>query len=193
MVVTLATDGSWLVDVPGGALGGGADVAMVGLADGAYQCLLGGPATTLAAPPAPTTASPSPSASPTGSARYAAPACVKLATAGGAIPPRYDPIFEHVFSDWIGVMLDHSAPISVFSASSLPHSTGACYSVDPSSASLAPPIGAGIYCYTPDGVLTAVALTAGTLTLTTGPVAAPPSTSLPGPVIPGPPAPTRRP
>jgi hypothetical protein len=192
VLVTLATDGSWVVDVPGGALGGGADVAMVGLADGTYQCLLGGPATTVAAtlPPA---VAPSPSVSPTGSGRYAAPACVKLAAAGGTIPGRYDPIFEHVFTDWIGVMLDHSAPISVFTASALPHSTGSCYSVDPSSASLAPPIAAGIYCFTPDGVLTAVALTAGTLTLTGAPVAAPPRTSLPGPVVPGPPAPTKKP
>jgi len=58
-------------------------------------------------------------------------------------------------------MLDRTAPISVFPASRLAHSTGACYSVESSSASLAPVIGSGIFCFTPDGTLTAAKIGAG--------------------------------
>ena len=38
--VTEATDGSWRVDIPGGALGGLADVAVAQTRDGVFQCSL---------------------------------------------------------------------------------------------------------------------------------------------------------
>jgi hypothetical protein len=38
VTVTLAADGTWRVDVPGGAQGGRATVSMVGRAEGVYQC-----------------------------------------------------------------------------------------------------------------------------------------------------------
>ncbi len=212
LLTSLATDGTWQVDIEGGALGGGGNVAIVGLKTGTYQCLLSGPATTAATPTPPPAAPPSPSASAGASAkpstsasssaspspsptpvRYPAPVCVKVAAAGKAVPKKYDPVFEHIFTDWLAVMLDRTAPISVFPASQLAHSTGACYSVESSSASLAPVIDSGIFCFTPDGTLTAAKIGAGTLTMSGPAVAAPPTTTLPAPITAGPAAPTKAP
>lgn len=210
LLVSLATDGTWQVDIDGGALGGGGNVAIVGLKTGTYQCLLSGPATTAATPTPPppglstpspsasaepststsTSASPSPSPTPV---RYPAPVCVKVAAAGKPVPKKYDPVFEHIFTDWLAVMLDRTAPISVFPASRLAHSTGACYSVESSSASLAPVIDSGIFCFTPDGTLTAAKIGAGTLTISGPAVTAPPTTTLPAPISAGPAAPTKAP
>jgi hypothetical protein len=214
VLASLATDGTWQVDIEGGALGGGGNVAIVGLKTGTYQCLLSGPATTAATPTPPpvtpptpslsasagasakpptsasTSASPSPSATPV---RYPAPVCVKVAAAGKPVPKKYDPVFEHIFTDWLAVMLDRTAPISVFPASRLAHSTGACYSVESSSASLAPVIDSGIFCFTPDGTLTAAKIGAGTLTIAGSAVAAPPTTALPAVITAGPAAPTKAP
>ncbi|HEX2771544.1 MAG TPA: hypothetical protein VHN18_03835, partial [Micromonosporaceae bacterium] len=49
--VTRAVDGTWRVDVPRGALGGTADVAVARTTGGLYQCTLG--PSLPAAPPAP--------------------------------------------------------------------------------------------------------------------------------------------
>ena len=212
VLASLATDGTWQVDVQGGALGGGGNVAIVGLKTGTYQCLLNGPATTAATPtpPAAPPTPPSPSTSPGSTAnpsastsatpsptptpvRYPAPACVKVAAAGLPVPKKYDPVFEHIFTDWLGVMLDRTAPISVFAAVPLPHSTGSCYSIESSSASLAPVMGSGTFCFTSDGTLTAAKIAAGTLTISGSAVAPPPSTSLPAPITAGPAAPTKAP
>ncbi len=194
VLVSLALDGSWRVDVPGGALSGAGDVSMVGNSNGTFQCLLGGDGTTLrAAPPiVGPSGSPSPGASaPPAAAVYQAPACVKVAALGSAVPHRYDPVVEHFFTDWLGVLLDRDAPIEVFAASPLPHSTGSCFSVEPSSASLAPPIDAGVYCFTADGTMTAASTADGTLIINRGSAAAPPTIGLPGPVTAGPAAPVR--
>ncbi|HEX8345738.1 MAG TPA: hypothetical protein VF657_13535, partial [Actinoplanes sp.] len=40
VVATTATDGSWRVDIPGGALGGTADVSIVRIEAGIFQCSL---------------------------------------------------------------------------------------------------------------------------------------------------------
>lgn len=209
VLASLATDGTWQVDVAGGALGGGGNVAILGLKTGTYQCLLSGSATTAAIPTPPppspsasveasarpstgTSASASPSPSPT-PVRYPAPVCVKVAAAGKPVPKKYDPVFEHIFTDWLAVMLDRTAPISVFPASQLAHSSGACYSVESSSASLAPVIDSGIFCFTADGTLTAAKIRAGTLTISGPAVAAPPTTTLPAPISTGPAAPTKAP
>lgn len=195
VLAALASDGTWRVDVPGGALDGGADVSIIGTRTGTYQCLLSGAATSLVTQTAPPAVTPSPSGSPTTppATRYAAPACVKVAAAGHAVPHRYDPVIEHVFTDWLAVLIDRDAPISVSAAKPLPHATGACYSVESNSASLVPPIDPGIFCFTPDGTLTAAALAAGTLTLVDSPAPAPPTTTLPGPVTAGPAAPVKLP
>jgi hypothetical protein len=225
VVADLATDGTWSVNVAGGALGGGGNVTIVGLKNGTYQCLLSGPATTAATPtptvptampsaatsaPAGASASasgtasrkasgspsastlPSPSPSPT-PRKYAAPVCVQVAAAGTTLPARYDPVFEHIFTDWLAVMLDREAPISVFAASPLPHSTGACYSVESNSASLAPAMDSGIFCFAPDGTVTAAKIDTGTLTIVGPAVPAPPTTALPAPLVTGPAAPVRAP
>jgi hypothetical protein len=42
VTATVAVDGTWRVDVPGGALGGQASVALIGRAEGVYQCAGGG-------------------------------------------------------------------------------------------------------------------------------------------------------
>jgi hypothetical protein len=199
VVVSVAADRTWTVNIPGGALSGGADVSIVGTKTGTYQCVLGGAATSLAtanqptAPPStPASGSPSTSATtPTTPTRYAAPACVKLAAAGKAIASRYDPVIEHVFADWLSVLSDREAPISVFHASALAGSTGACYSVEPSAVSLAPVVDAGIFCFLPDGTLTAATLAVGSLTLTGALAAGPPSDALPAPIVAGPAAPIK--
>ncbi|HEY7175049.1 MAG TPA: hypothetical protein VH442_09040, partial [Micromonosporaceae bacterium] len=215
LLAALATDGTWQVDVDGGALSGGANVAILGLKTGTYQCLLGGPATTAAdrgtAPTMPPTTPPTPSPSASAStnasasaspgasssspppAHFTAPACVKVAAAGKPVPARYDPGFEHIFTDWLSVLLDRNAAISVFTASPLPKTTGQCYSVEPSTVSVTPAMGSGIFCFAPDGTLTAAKISQGTLTISGPAVAAPPTTALPAPVTTGPPAPIKAP
>ncbi|HEY1177482.1 MAG TPA: hypothetical protein VGF17_15095, partial [Phytomonospora sp.] len=42
VTVLMAEDGTWRVDVPGGALGGGADVSILWTAQGYFQCVLAG-------------------------------------------------------------------------------------------------------------------------------------------------------
>jgi hypothetical protein len=208
LLASLATDGTWQVDVDGGALSGGANVALIGLKTGTYQCLLGGPATTApgSIPPAPSPspsasssppARPSPSGSPSQSVapppRFVAPACVKVAAGGKPVPGRYDPVFERIFTDWLAVLLDRDAPISVFPSTPLPHAIGACYSVEPNSVSLVPVMGPGTFCFAPDGTLTAAKISEGTLTIS-GPAVAPPATTtLPAQVTAGPAAPLTAP
>ncbi len=192
IVASVATDGSWSVNVPGGALSGGADVSMVGTAKGTtYQCVLGGPATSLSTVKSTRTptGSPSPSSSPTGPPPFAAPACVKIANGPTDIPAAYDPVVEHPFTDWLTVLSNRNAPISVFAATKLRGASGTCFSVEPSAASLAPVVEPGIFCFLPDGTLTAARLAIGTLTLIGTPAAAPPADSLPAPVTSGPAAP----
>ena len=46
----VATDGSWLVTVPGGALGGTADIAIAGTKNGLYQCALAPPGPSMGTP-----------------------------------------------------------------------------------------------------------------------------------------------
>jgi hypothetical protein len=210
LLASLATDGTWQVDVDGGALSGGANVALVGLKTGTYQCLLGGPATTAAGstppppPPAPSPSAgtspsgrPSPSGSPSQSTapppRFVAPACVKVAAGGKPVPGRYDPVFEHIFTDWLAVLLDRDAPISVFSSAPLPHAVGACYSVEPNSVSLEPVMEPGTFCFAADGTLTAAKISEGTLTMS-GPAVAPPAAiTLPAQITAGPAAPLTAP
>jgi hypothetical protein len=158
--VALATDGTWRIDIPGGAHGGAIDVAVASVPAGLFQCAL-------------------PSAAGPGG-------CVRVAGPEGTLPPAIDPKLWRVFTEWRDVFTDRQAPLSVATAKPPPGGTGACYSVEVTSASLAAPLDPGIYCYAEDGTLTAALSDFGTLVLAAAPGAAPPSVSLPAPVVPGP-------
>ncbi|MEV4704663.1 hypothetical protein [Actinoplanes sp. NPDC049316] len=161
VMATVATDGSWRVDIPGGALGGTADVSIVQTEAGVFQCAV-------------------PSAT-----NPVAPYCIHVADKGKRIPKRYDPKVERVFRQWLPVFTDRQSALSVSAAQPLPGSSGKCYSVDGISASLAAPVDVGIYCYSDDGLLTAARVDFGTLTISGTPAAAPPTVDLPGPVAGG--------
>ncbi|GAA3736419.1 hypothetical protein GCM10022225_18910 [Plantactinospora mayteni] len=155
--VVRATDRSWRVDVPGGALGGSADVSLAQNGAGVFQCAL-------------------PSAGQPESG------CVRVAEPDQTLDPGIDPRMRHPFTDWPEVLTDRQAPLAV-SAAALPGAQGACFAVESTSASVSPPLDPGIYCYAPDGTLTAARLPAGTLTLAGTPTAAPATVALPGPVV----------
>lgn len=161
VAVTTAVDGTWRVDIPGGALGGAVDVAMAQTEDGSFQCVL-------------------PSA-----ARPTTLSCVRLGDPGGPVDPAVDPRLQHLFTDWIAVLADRRAPLAVSVADPLPGTDGTCFSVESTTASLRSPLDVGIYCYRPDGTLTGARLGLGTVVLAGQPGAAPPSITLPGPVTAG--------
>lgn len=161
VALTSATDGTWRVDIPGGALGGTADIAMAQTRDGIYQCAL--PSATR---PDPTT-------------------CVRVAAPDKPVPATIDPRVQHVFTDWRAVLTDRQASLAVSTTRALPHSRGTCFSVDSTAASLSAPLDIGIYCFDTDGTLTAARLAFGTLLLVGDPTAAPATVTLPGPVVAG--------
>jgi hypothetical protein len=158
VTVTDATDGSWRVDIPGGALGGTADVSVAQTRDGIYQCAL------------PSASRPDPAG------------CVRVAPPDGRLAAAVDPRVQHVFTDWLTVLTDHEAPLSVSTSKPPRGARGSCFSVDSTSASLLAPLEIGIYCYDADGTLTAARLALGTLLLAGTPAAAPPTIALAGPV-----------
>jgi hypothetical protein len=164
VTVAVATDGSWVVGVPAGALSGLADIAMFHNGTGLFQCTLGAAAGTAGRRPdlEPITAG-----------------CVAAPT----LPTADDPLVHHIFTDWIDALVDRNTALSVAYASPLPGSTGACFSVESTSAALAPPVEPGVYCYESDGVLTAARVTFGTLTLVGGAGGAPPSVTMPGSLV----------
>ncbi|MGC5017585.1 hypothetical protein [Micromonospora sp. DT47] len=159
ITVTSANDGTWRVDVPGGALGGTADVSLAATADGLFQCGL-------------------PSAG-----RPEAASCVRLGDRDDVLPRRLDPRVQHPFTDWLPVLTDRRAPLSVSAAAAPPGATGSCYAVETTSASLNPPLDVGIYCYDRDGTPTFVRAALGTLTLAGPPGPAPATAPLAGPVV----------
>lgn len=159
IVFTSANDGSWRVDVPGGALGGAADVSMAATADGLFQCAL-------------------PSAG-----RPESASCVRLGDRDDAIPRRSDPRIQHPLTDWLDVLTDRRAPLAVAPASAPEGVTGTCYSVESTSASLNAPLDVGIYCYDRDGTTTGVRTGGGTLRLAAPPGPAPATVQLAGPVV----------
>lgn len=154
VTVSLANDGSWLVSVPGAGLGGGRDVAVAGTATGVYQCGLGG-------------------AGATGSS------CVRVANAGGRVPAAYDPQLESIFTTWVPALGNRQAALSIATASPPASAPGTCFSVEPTAASLASPVPAGVYCLNRDGVVTGAQLPLGTLVLVGNPAPAPPTITLP--------------
>jgi hypothetical protein len=164
VVATVATDGSWRVDIAGGALGGTADVSVVSNADGVYQCSL------------PSVTNP------------ISPGCVRVADAGKRIPRAYDPEVQRLFRSWLGAFTDRQSALAVTPAALLPGAGpgASCFAVDSISASLNPPVDVGIYCYADDGLLTAAKVDFGLLTIASTPVAPPAAVQLPGPVGTGP-------
>ncbi|MBO4162023.1 hypothetical protein [Micromonospora antibiotica] len=161
ITVVSATDGSWRVDVPGGALGGTADVALAATPDGLFQCGL-------------------PSAGRPGPA-----SCVRLGGRDDAVPRPLDPRVQHPFTDWLAVLTDRRSALSVSVATAPPGVPGSCYAVESTAASLTPPLDVGIYCYQPDGTPTFVRAALGTLTLAGPPGPAPDTVPLAGPVVTG--------
>jgi hypothetical protein len=162
VVATVAGDGSWRVDIAGGALGGSADVSIVSNAEGVFQCSL------------PSATNPVTST------------CVRVANPGKAVPKAYDPKVERLFRQWLSVFTDRQSALSVSTGAPLPGAQGTCFSVDSISASLPAPVDIGIYCYADNGLLTAARVGFGELTLASAPVTPPAKVDLPGPVTPGP-------
>ncbi len=161
VLATVATDGSWRVDIPSGALGGTADVSIAQIPAGLFQCAI-------------------PSAT-----NPVSPSCVRVAAPGKRVPRQYDPKIQRVFRQWLPVFTDRQSALSVTTAQPLKGSTGSCFSIDTISASLSAPVDVGIYCYADDGLLTAARVKFGTLTIADAPGPAPPTINLPGPVTGG--------
>lgn len=160
VVATTGADGTWRVDVSGGALGGTADVSIVSTAAGVYQCTM------------------------SSSQQPITPTCVRVADPGKPVPADYDPQVERLFRQWLSVFTDRTAPLSVAVVQPLNGAKGTCYSVDSIAAALSAPVDVGIYCYADDGLLTAARVDFGTLTLvSTG--AGPATVPLPGPEVQG--------
>nr|MDT0660047.1 hypothetical protein [Micromonospora sp. DSM 115978] len=157
VVVTSAPDRSWRVDVPGGALGGTADVSVVRTAAGMFQCTL--PSAGLPAD------------------------CVRVGGPDADLPGSVDPRVQHPFTDWLAVLTDRQAALSVSTAAPLPGAGGTCFAVESTAVSLNPPLDVGIYCYDVDGTLTGARLPFGTLVLAGAPAAPPETVTLPGPVV----------
>lgn len=164
VTVTLATDGSWRVDVPGAGLGGAADLAVVSTGKGVYQCRLGDGGS-----------------------------CAKVAKAGHGVPPRYDPEIEKLFVRWLPRLEDRNAALSVATTPRLDGTTGTCFSVEPTAASLSSPVPSGIYCLDGDGAVTGARTYLGTLVRKSAPAPAPKSVTLPGPSAGGGAVPTASP
>ncbi|MGI5245831.1 hypothetical protein [Dactylosporangium sp. CA-139066] len=164
VLVTVAADRTWRVDIQGGALGGTADVAIASRPEGLFQC----------------------SINPAGG-------CIKVAAAGKRLPAAIDPRIQYVFVTWLDVLLDRQIPMSVAPADPLAGTSAPCFSVEPGTTALAPAIDPGTFCYNDNGILTAAKLPFGQLMLTGDVVAAPPTISLPGPVVDGAPLATSAP
>ncbi|WFE62760.1 hypothetical protein [Micromonospora sp. WMMD714] len=161
ITVTSANDGSWRVDVPGGALGGTADIALAATPAGLFQCAL------------PSAGRPDPAT------------CARLGDRDDAVPRRVDPRVQHPFTDWLAVLTDRRTALSVSAATAPAGVPGRCYAVESTAASLTPPLDVGIYCFAPDGTLTFVRAALGTLTLAGPPGPAPDTVPLAGPVVAG--------
>jgi hypothetical protein len=164
VTAAVGTDGTWVVAVPAGVLSGLADVAIYYSPGGLFQCLLG---------PAAGTAGSRPDLGPL------TPGCVQVT----GLTPEIDPRVQHLFTDWIDPLVDRATALSVAAVPAFEGAQGSCFSVESNSAALAPPVDPGVYCFTPDGLLTAARVSFGTLRLA-GPVAAaPPSVTMPAPLV----------
>ncbi|MGH3736575.1 MAG: hypothetical protein ACRDT6_13310 [Micromonosporaceae bacterium] len=153
VTVTLAADGGWRFDVPGGAHGGKRDVTLASDGKGVYQCV--------------------------------PKSCIRLSGAGGRVPAAYDVRVQRPFTDWLDVLADTRAALSVAADTTFSVPAGDCYSVEPNAAALAPPMDPGIYCFDTEGVLTGARFSGRTLVIS-GAAGKPPATlKLPAPITGG--------
>jgi hypothetical protein len=164
ILVSIATDRTWRVDIQGGALGGTADVTIASRPEGQYQCPIN-----------------------------PASGCVKVAASGKKLPPAVDPRIQLVFVSWLDVLLDRQVPLSVAPSTPLAGTSAPCFAVEPGVTAIQPPIDPGVFCYNDNGILTAAKLPFGQLMLTGDVIAAPATISLPGPVVDGAPLATTAP
>ncbi len=118
--------------------------------------------------------------------------CLVTATARGCVNARtpgaaaVEPRVRHVFDDWLAILADPGAAISVTVVKAPAGTTGTCFSVEGVAASLDPPVDAGRYCFDDAGMLTALRNGTGTATLSqSGP---PTPLTLPAPLGPALPA-----
>ncbi|MEV6341803.1 hypothetical protein [Actinoplanes sp. NPDC051851] len=161
VVVTVATDGTWRVDIPQGAQGGTTGVTIVRVATGLYQC-------TLSSATDPIT-----------------PTCIKVAEKSDKVPAKYDPRVQRLFRQWLSVFTDRDAALAVSAVQPLAGAQGGtCYSVDSNTAGLDAPADPGVYCFAADGLLTSARVAFGVLTLA-GQAVAPATVTLPGPEVGG--------
>jgi len=122
------------------------------------------------------------------------PTCLTVAKAGEAPPATFDPALRTVFSDSLRAFADPNSELSVTYPTIVPtlvvpHSAGVprCFTVSGSSQ---PPVAAGTYCLTENGIPAQVEFASGTATLTALKGAPPASVFVP-PVAPTPlPTPT---
>jgi hypothetical protein len=164
VLVTVANDRTWRVDIQGGALGGTADVAIANRPEGVYQCPIN-----------------------------PASGCVKVAATNKKLPVSIDPKLQYVFIAWLDVLLDRQVPLAVAPAQPLAGTSAPCFAVEPGVTAVQPPIDAGVFCYNDRGILVAAKIPLGQLTLTGEPAPAPETISLPGPVVAGAPLGTSSP
>ena len=90
---------------------------------------------------------------------------------------------QHVFTDWLDVLMDRAAPLAISGTPPIEGVSGSCFAVESSTVSLVVPLDTGIYCYDEEGVLTGARLSFGTLILVSGDTTGPDSIQLPGPVV----------
>jgi hypothetical protein len=152
VTVVLAADGSWRVEIPGGALGGQVNLALAGNHDGLFQCRTSG----------------------------ASRGCVRAPD--GSFPAWADPRVQHPFVDWLDPLTDRQAALSVTQVPLLAGARGTCFSVEGNTAALASPVDPGTYCYDSDGTLTGAKAGFGTLVPAAAPASAPATIDLPAPV-----------
>ncbi|MGH8877908.1 MAG: hypothetical protein ACRD0P_11280 [Stackebrandtia sp.] len=150
VVVELAADDRWSVEIPGGAHGGKADVIIARNRETYVQCV-----------------------------EAKRDRCVPIDTEDGDIPAEIDPVVQHVFTDWLDVMLNRSSPVSVARAKDLKGSDGDCYWLERNSVAVSAPIPNGVYCLRSDGYVTGVKAEFGLLRLAGEPQPAPAKVKLP--------------
>ncbi len=164
VTVAVGTDGSWVVGLPATGLSGLVNMAMFQSRDGLFQCVLG--------PAEDTGGRPDLDALRT-------PGCVRVA----GLTATTDPRVQHIFSDWLPALTDRATALSVTLTATPAGVQGTCFSVESTSAALAPPVDPGSYCFDPDGLLTAATVGFGAVRLIGNAAAAPPSVALPAPVV----------
>lgn len=151
--VMRATDGTWRIDIPKGLHGGKTDVTMAWNRTGYYQCV-----------------------------DQDEVVCVNVADKDGKVPSSYDPRVQHVFTDWLDVLLERNAPLAVTKIKRIKGASkdSDCFSLRRNSVRVSAEIPDSVYCIEPNGTITAVDTTFGKLRLDGELLDASPRITLPG-------------